>query len=128
MLSGEYAVFTRTSERTTGTFSDAQGIHRCIRIQICNILYKCVESVVRQQKRIAHYPCVFFLAHGRPLLALAAAPTGPHSYDSLILDQNRHMLWHALSFFLTPFGGRLVLSHSIGYNLYYIIFVLSALL
>lgn len=64
-------VFIRTSEGTTGTFWDAQDIFRYIRMQICNIICECVESVARQQKSKARCPCAF-PSQGHPLLALAA--------------------------------------------------------
>lgn len=50
-------VCTGTSERNTGTFSDARGIYRYIQMQMCNTICKCVESVVMQQKNRARYPC-----------------------------------------------------------------------
>lgn len=89
-------VSTRTGERTRGTFSNALDIYRCIQMQICNIICKCVESVVRQQKSIARYPCAH-PAHGHPLLALAAGLIGPHSNDTFILDQNRPALAYSVS-------------------------------
>ncbi len=89
-----------------------------MKMQICNIICKCVESVVIQQDSISSYPCAFQV-HGHSLLDIAAGLSGPNSGESFILDQNRHTL--AYSVFSTHlWWERLVFSPRIGYSLCYI--------
>lgn len=85
-------------------------------IYIC--IYECVESVVRQQESIC--PC-------GPMVILSWTYPGPHSNDSLTLDQNRQALASSLSS-SHLWRERLVLSHRIWCSLYYIIYMVSTLL